>query len=233
MPDERTVYASEAERYEALISREDYQHNIESAIAGIRDPAGLDIIDLGAGTGRLEGMLAPKAASMLGFDLSQHMLTVTRDKLRDMPGGRLLAAAADHRYVPVRRSSVDMVVSGWSVSYLAVWHPERWHIELDTWLSEMHRILRLGGTLILLESLGTGNEQPIHLPHLANFYAWLDEKGFENRWIRTDYRFNSVDEAAELAGFFFGEERAQKIRSAGTNILPECTGIWWKTLSAD
>ena len=29
MSDEKTVYATESERYEALISREDYQHNIQ------------------------------------------------------------------------------------------------------------------------------------------------------------------------------------------------------------
>jgi ubiquinone/menaquinone biosynthesis C-methylase UbiE len=231
MPDEKNVYASEAERYEALISREDYQHNIEPAIAGIRNPAGLDIIDLGAGTGRLAGMLAPAAASLLAFDLSAHMLAVARDKLKGRPG-RLLAAAADHRFLPVRRSFADMVLSGWSVSYLAVWNQDRWHAELDAWLAEMQRILRPGGALILLESLGTGNEQPVRLAHLENFYRWLDEMGFENTWIRTDYRFSSVAEAAGLAGFFFGEGLAEKIRSAGSDILPECTGLWWKTLGA-
>jgi ubiquinone/menaquinone biosynthesis C-methylase UbiE len=169
---------------------------------------------------------------MLAFDLSRHMLAVLRDKLRGSRTSRLLAAAADHRFLPVRPRCADMVVSGWSVSYLAVWHQESWRQELDSWLAEMQRLLRPGGTVILLESLGTGNEQPVRLAHLENFYRWLDEMGFENTWIRTDYAFSSVDDAAELAGFFFGGELAEKIRSAGSNILPECTGLWWKTLAA-
>ncbi len=51
---------------------------------------------------------------------------------------------ADHRQLPVEDHSVDLVVSGWSVSYLAVWNPENGGTELDTWLTEMKRVLREG-----------------------------------------------------------------------------------------
>lgn len=230
MPDEKTVYASEAERYERLILREDYRHNIESAIREIVKVKGLDVVDLGAGTGRLAGMLAADAAHIFAFDTSHHMLTVTRDKLRLLAPGRALVAAADHRHVPLPSRSVDLVISGWSVSYLAVWDPEHWRLALEMWLAGMKRLLRPGGTVILLESLGTGNDSPIHLPHLENFYPWLDEAGFENTWIRTDYRFESVDEAAQLAGFFFGDEMSERIRREKLLILPECTGLWWKRI---
>jgi hypothetical protein len=62
----------------------------------------------------------------------------------------------------------------------------------------------------------------------VNFYAWLEEMEFQHTWIRTDYRFNSVGEAATLSGFFFGEELAARIRRDGLTILPECTGLWWR-----
>jgi hypothetical protein len=76
--------------------------------------------------------------------------------------------------------------------------------------------------------LGTGNETPIQLEHLKDYYPWLDEAGFLNKWIRTDYRFESVDEAADLAGFFFGAEMADRMRENELVILPECTGVWWR-----
>src|SRR5512143_1773571 len=173
MSDEKTVYATDSERYEALISREDYQNNIQSGLKGIIDVKGLDVIDLGAGTGRLAGMLAREARRLCAFDTSHHMLTMTRDKLRTLAPGRGLTAVADHRFVPLGAASSDLVISGWSVGYLAVWNPGTWRTELETWLSEMRRLLRPGGTLILLESLGTGNDSPIRLPHLENFYPWL------------------------------------------------------------
>ena len=78
--------------------------------------------------------------------------------------------------------------------------------------------------------MGDGNESPIRLPHLENYYPWLGEMGFQNKWIRTHYQFESLDEAVELAGFFFGEEMADQVRERGRVILPECTGVWWKKI---
>ena len=137
---------------------------------------------------------------------------------------------ADHRQLPVEDHSADLVVSGWSVSYLSVWNPEHGQAELDKWLAEMQRVLRRDGTLILFESLGTGNETPLRLEHVEPTYRWLDANGFENRWIRTDYRFESLEEAVELAGFFFGEKLASQVRASGSVILPECTGVWWRRI---
>jgi ubiquinone/menaquinone biosynthesis C-methylase UbiE len=142
MPDEKAVYASDADRYEALVAREDYQHNIGSALDEILIIDGLDVIDLGAGTGRLAAMLARRAASICAFDTSVHMLAVTRKKLSRLSARRGLVAAADHRFVPVGPASADLIVSGWSVSYLAVWNPQSWSSELDAraawWCSSNH-----------------------------------------------------------------------------------------------
>ncbi|MBI3165497.1 MAG: class I SAM-dependent methyltransferase, partial [Chloroflexi bacterium] len=56
---------------------------------------------------------------------------------------------------------------------------------------------------------------------------WLDEKGFQNKWIRTDYKFDSPAEAEELSRFFFGDELGNKLREKKWVVLPECTGVWW------
>jgi ubiquinone/menaquinone biosynthesis C-methylase UbiE len=134
--------------------------------------------------------------------------------------------AADHRRLPVPDRSADLVVSGWSVSYLAVWNEGLKTSELDVWLGEMKRVLRTGGMIILFESLGTGNERPVQLEHLESTYRWLDQAGFQNRWIRTDYKFESIDEAEELTRFFFGDELGDQVRRNNRVILPECTGVW-------
>jgi ubiquinone/menaquinone biosynthesis C-methylase UbiE len=228
MPSHEEVYTAHAKEYEALVSREDHEGNILRAIKRILPPNGLDIVDLGAGTGRLAAILAPGSRCTMAFDLSHHMLTVARDKLSRLgPKNRWYTAAADHRRLPLSRGSADLVVSGWSVSYVAVWHPETWRRELDEWLAEARRVLRMGGHIILFESLGTGNELPERLPHLENFYEWLDLAGFSKTWIRTDYRFETMQIANELARFFFGEEMTAKLRQGPNITLPECTGVWW------
>ena len=227
LPTEKEVYAGHAVEYEALVSREDYQGNILKAIRDILPLGGLDVLDLGAGTGRLACLLAPHVRSVIAFDLSVHMLKIARDKLKHSSEDNWLAAASDHRRLPLQSGSADLMVSGWSVSYVTVWHPDEWRAEADAWLAEARRVLRQGGQIILFESLGTGNEAPQRLTHLENFYSWLAEAGFQTKWIRTDYRFETPEIGSEAAGFFFGEETREKILRERITILPECTGVWW------
>ena len=225
---QRQIYQNDGDRYEALIAREDYQRNIEKALDEIVRVEGLDVLDLGAGTGRLAVMLAPRTKSMRAFDVSEEMLRVCRQKFEAKGLTNWQVDVADHRSIPVADQSADLVVSGWSVAYLYVWHPETWKDELEKWLGEMKRILRPGSFIVLFESLGTGNELPIKLEHLKEYYPWLDEVGFQNKWIRTDYKFDSITEAEELSRFFFGNELGDKVRKNNWVILPECTGVWWK-----
>ncbi len=225
---QRKIYQSDGDRYEALVSREDYRGNIPRAIDEIISVDGLDVVDLGAGTGRLTVMLAPRVKAIRSFDVSAEMLRVCRERLIASGLSNWQVDVADHRQLPLTEHSADLVVSGWSVAYLAVWHPETYRDELEAWMNEMKRVLRPGGHIILFESLGTGNETPIELEHLKDYYPWLDEAGFLHKWIRTDYQFESVDEAAELSGFFFGADMATRILEKQSAVLPECTGVWWK-----
>ncbi len=226
MPTEQDVYASHAREYEELVSREDYAGNILKAIEQLAPLRNADVVDLGAGTGRLACLLQPHARRVIACDLSPHMLEVARDRLRSGTG-EWFVAAADHRRLPLPVHSADLIVSGWSVSYVTVWYPDDWSAQADAWLHEARRVLRKGGRIILLESLGTGNEVPQRLPHLENFYGWLDRAGFHNDWIRTDYRFESPETAARIAGFFFGDDMRERILRERMTLLPECTGVWW------
>jgi ubiquinone/menaquinone biosynthesis C-methylase UbiE len=227
---QKQIYQTDGDRYEALISREDHQGNIMRALEEIINPDGLDVLDLGAGTGRLTLMLAPRVKSIRAFDASDEMLRVCRERLVASGLSNWNVDVADHRSIPVEDGSADLVVSGWSVSYLAVWNPDSWKVELEKWLGEMKRILRRDSFIVLFESLGTGNESPVKLEHLKDFYPWLDEVGFQNKWIRTDYKFESAAESEELSRFFFGDELGDKVKENNWVVLPECTGVWWKKI---
>jgi hypothetical protein len=94
----------------------------------------------------------------------------------------------------------------------------------------MLRVLRPGGTALVIETLGTGHTSPFEPPApLAHLFAMLvGERHFERCWIRTDYEFPSLAEGERLVRFFFGEEQARRFAAAGSRILPECTGLWWR-----
>jgi ubiquinone/menaquinone biosynthesis C-methylase UbiE len=228
MPTEKEVYEAHADQYERLIRREDYQNNLLSAIEEYCPLKGLDVVELGAGTGRLTRLLAPRVRSIKAFDSSAHMLSVAETSLREMGLTNWETGLADHRQVPVAVDSADLVISGWSFSYLAVWGGADWQSALQDGLNEIQRILRPGGMILLIESLGTGTEKPRPPEHLGAYFDWLTESGFERGWTRSDYRFESLEEAVELSTFFFGEGMGQEVRAKNWAILPECTGIWWK-----
>lgn len=228
MPDNKTVYAHHGNEYEALVAHEDYQGNILAALRNITSLENRIVLDIGAGTGRLADMLAPLVSRVYAFDIASDMLRICREKLATSGLSNWEVNIADHRQLPVEDHSADLVVSGWSVSYLAVWNPESWRKELEKWLGEMKRVLKESNTIVLFESLGTGNESPIQLGHLKNFYSWLDEAGFQKKWIRTDYQFESLEEAEYLSRFFFGDPLGDKVKQNNWVILPECTGVWWR-----
>ncbi len=226
MPTESEIYQAHADQYERLIQREDYCGNILREIKKVICLEGLEVVDLGAGTGRLTRLLAPHVRSILAFDSSVHMLETARKSLRTLRSFNWRMGVADHRHIPVADASADLVISGWSFCYLAVWGGANWQSDLQAGLDEINRILRPGGTIILLETLGTGSETPTPPEHLGGYYAWLTEAGFGRGWMRTDYRFDSLAEAVELSTFFFGEEMGQRLLGKKDTILPECTGIW-------
>lgn len=227
MPTQEEIYKTEGDKYEALIAREDHQGNILKTLREITPLEDRLVLDLGAGTGRLACLLAPHVSRVRAFDISEEMLRVCREKFIASGMTNWQVDVADHRKLPVEDHSANLVVSGWSLSYLAVWNPETWRTELETWMTEMRRVLKPGSFIVLYESLGTGNEAPIKLEHLKDFYPWLDEVGFQNKWIRTDYKFESLAEAEELSRFFFGNELGDKVVQNKWTVLPECTGVWW------
>lgn len=59
----------------------------------------------------------------------------------------------------------------------------------------------------------------------------LAAQRFGATWIRTDYRFESLDEAERLTRFFFGGALADEVVRRKWITLPECTGLWWCELA--
>ncbi|MCO5204230.1 MAG: class I SAM-dependent methyltransferase [Anaerolineae bacterium] len=228
-PDHRSIYANEAARYDRMVLAEDYQNHILPAIDEIRPIYNTDIVESGAGTGRLTTMLAPLARSIRAYDASAHMLERCTRKLRQMDDIIWETAVAIHDNLPCPDNCADIAISGWSVCYAML---DGGAAGLEAALAELQRVLRPNGTLILLETLGTGFEQPTAPEPLQPYFAELQRHGFQSTWIRTDYRFASVEEAEELTRFFFGDELGDRVSAEKLTILPECTGIWWQHLHA-
>jgi len=233
MPDFNFIYQHQAAEYERLVEREDYQHNLLGVLSQIRSMQNADIVELGAGTGRVSMLLAPLMRSIILNDASPAMLSVAQAKLQQQSKQNWAIVASDHRALPLPDACADVSIAGWTISmFNARVYPDSWQREIDRAVRQMQRVLRPGGTVIIIETLGTGFETPRPPTEaLADYYALLEnEYSFTSRWIRTDYQFESVTEAEERTRFFFGDELADRIVREQLTILPECTGLWTQSI---
>ena len=84
--------------------------------------------------------------------------------------------------------------------------------------------------MILIETLGTNVSTPgVTSEKLQEFYkALVENYGFNEEVVTTDYRFESKEEALQRMGFFFGDEMREAVRAIDSTIVPEFTGVWWK-----
>lgn len=232
MPELDAIYTNEAEQYQRLVGREDHEGNILRAIQGLTPLEGRTVVEFGAGTGRLTMLLAPHVRLIEAYDTSEAMLAVARHRLQDAGLENWRLAVADHRKVPAADRSADLTIAGWTICYMAVWHPATWRDELALALAQMERVTKPGGLIVILETLGTGHETPHPPADLLEYFAALEAAGFASAAIRTDYQFESLAEAEELTRFFFGAELADRVAAEGLRILPECTGVWWRRRAA-
>ncbi len=225
MPDYREVYQLHAGRYDTLVSHEDHQGNLTRALLDVMGDKPLDVVETGAGTGRLTRLMAPRARSVKAFDAAAPMLDVAKKTLPAVTWGVAL-----HDSLPVPDASADLAIEGWAFGHALGWNPDGWREDLTRWVLELERVVRPGGALVMIETMGTGVETPFEGGHsLEPFHAYAVETlGFSHRALRTDYAFKTVDEAVETLGFFFGERLTTRIRENRWTVVPECTGLYWR-----
>lgn len=228
------IYARHAAEYDELVRAEDCDGNLLPAIAELCPLEGAKVVEVGAGTGRIARQLAPRLRRYVGTDREEAMLAIARAHFTALAERGALPeeldwtfTRCDARELTVASGWADLAIAGWVFGHLREWMPEGWQDEVGKALAELRRVLRPGGTALIIETLGTGATEPAPPTEgLAEYYAWLEAQGFIRTAIRTDYQFNSVGEAARVTGFFFGEAFAARVRQQGWARIPECTGLW-------
>jgi ubiquinone/menaquinone biosynthesis C-methylase UbiE len=228
MPDYIDIYTNHADKFDYLVSREDYQKNLLRKIFTIRDIRGLEVIELGAGTGRLTFQLCPFVRHVTAFEFMDGLLKLARSK-KDLSGtANCTFLKGDNLNVAARNGSADMAIEGWSFPQMLSYSKDVWQATLDHSIEEMKRIVKPGGFIFLIESLGILAEEPVEPKFFSRLYEIFETKyGFKREWVRTDYKFDTAAMAEYYVGFYFGEEAAKHIKEHNLSVVPECTGIWW------
>lgn len=109
------------------------------------------VLDVACGTGDLSITLAEKGANVVGVDFSERMLGLGRGKVkRKKLDGRVALERADALGLPYGDGSFDGVTCAFGIRNFA---------DLEKGLSEMARVLKRGGRLVILEF--TTPENPV------------------------------------------------------------------------
>ena len=228
----RELYAEHTDRYERMIQAEDYQGQLLAAVRQLRPLADQAVVEFGAGTGRITAQLAPHVGQIQAFDLTPAMIQVAQRKLLQSDGRNWLVGVADSRAVPVPTASADIAIEGWSFVQIMSWQIETWQQEVGRAIKEMLRVLRPGGLAILIETLGTGLATPHAPERFRPVYEFFErEWHFASTWIRTDFHFPTLAAAHATLDPVFGEATLEGAVVSDDGVsLPECTGIWWRTV---
>lgn len=223
------IYANRAAEYHQMIAPEDVDEQLLPALerAAGGPLAGRRVLDLGSGTGRIPLMLRSVGAQIMALDLSRAMLR-EQQRQRALTGGRWQLVQGDVRKLPFGAGVAEVVTAGWAIGHLVGWHPEDWREHIDAAVAEMLRAVTPGGSVVIFETMSTGSLTPAPpSPDLAAYYARLENQwGFTREDIRTDYQFDSIEQAVAYTEFFFGPDLSALIRANRWARLPEWTGVW-------
>ena len=221
------IYRRHRAEYDRLVNAEDHECHLPEFLNSLVDWSGKTILEGGLGTGRVTELYIGRARRVFGFDRETHMLEAARARLAPC-ADKLDLRAADNVALPLLSEKADLFIEGWSWGHSIVDGPGDLEPITDALFANVRKNLVPGGLVILIETLGTYSLSPAapH-PRLAEFYQLLQSRyGLQQAAISTDYRFPSVQAAAETLGFFFGDAMARAIRTANSPTVPEWTGVW-------
>lgn len=228
MPDYDHIFNHEPAKYDRLVMAEDYQGKLAKAVLDVMEvDSTATVADLGSGTGRVAFLVAPHVRQVYGVEPVAAMREFAQNKAAKDGIRNVHFLSGEHKRLPLADESVDAIVEGWA--FLRAYRtsfPE-WRAEFQSIWDEARRVLRPGGTIAVIETMGTfdlWNSVPEAISPLYDHFE--TEMKLSKVLVRTDYRFQDLQEAVDLGGFFFGEEIGAAIGTKGSPIVPELTAVW-------
>ena len=148
------------------------------------------VLDVGAG----DGFTAER--------LGASRLIVALEPSGGMIGERQLTwVRGDAEHLPFADATFDGAYATWAYFFSRDWDPTPGIRELD-------RVVRRGGALAIVDNLGDDAFASMADGDISADPAWWAGQGFDTHVIETAFRFDDIDDARRLLGFFFGDRGA-------------------------
>ena len=202
-------FAANAGRWDGLRSLHTDEAEVEAAVLRAAGPGPFRrLVDLGTGTGRMLRLLAPRARTAVGLDLSGSMLNIARSQIEAASLPHVELRHGDIFATGLPDACADLVVVHQVLHYLA---------DPAAALAEAARLLAPGGRLLLADFAPHGLER-LREEHRHRRLGFADEE--LARWAATaglDLRPEAALPPADAAGLtvkVWTAERPLPARSA-------------------
>jgi len=159
-------FRDNAESWDKLRSLHADEAEVEKAIGDLLPDSGIDnLLDLGAGTGRILEMLAPRTRRGTGIDLSREMLAVARANLERAGCDHCQVRQGDLYQLPFAADAFDVITIHQVLHFLD---------EPGRAINEAARVLRPGGRLLIID-FAPHNQERLRQDHEHRRLGFADE----------------------------------------------------------
>jgi SAM-dependent methyltransferase len=215
---------NDPETYELENRAADPEGRIESAMRAVHDWTGLDLLDLGCGTGFHLPRWAEHARSVTGVEPRADLAAIARRRVKRLPSVQVLQGAAQQ--VPLPDSSVDVAQARWAYFFGPGSEPG---------LRELDRVVRRGGTAFVIDNDAT---RSTFGGWFRRGYPGVDPDAVErfwsvHGWSRTsldiEWRFTRREDLEAVVRIEFAPDLADRIVAEHPGLSVDyAVNLWWR-----
>ena len=201
------AYYDSNDYYEIFSQAEDGENKVSNYLNSISKNK--IIVDAGCGTGKFLNVLETNAKQYIGIDLSDKQLKKAQDKSQKENS---IFINSNLSSIPLEDNSIDLIVSTWVLGTMLDLE------ERERCLNELKRVLKIDGSIILVENAEDSEFEIIRNHHqdlpTKMYNNWIKDHGFyEIENINTYFNFQDEKTAKECFEVIYGEEIASKIKN--------------------
>jgi ubiquinone/menaquinone biosynthesis C-methylase UbiE len=215
------------ETYELENRSVDQEQVIESAmreLLGGSGWSGLDVLDLGCGTGFHLPRWAVEARSVVGVEPHPDLATLAARRTRRLANVRVLPGTAQQ--IPLPAASVDVVQVRWAYFFGPGCEPG---------LRELDRVLRRGGTAFVIDidssrsTFGAWFRRAYPVVSAEQVERFWSVRGWQRRPLDIEWRFSNRADLEACVRIELDDTVATEVlREHAGSEVDYAVNLWWK-----